>query len=215
MKLEIKVCGMTLPAQIRGIEGADFVGFIFASQSPRNALLLSPEQVYQTKIAKVGVFVNSDSETILGKVKDYNLSVVQLHGNETPQFCLNLSERLPEHVRIWKALPIAEPKDLEAEAMYRNSVHRILLDTKAPDNTCGGRGIAFNWNILHHFATQTPFMLAGGIRPEDAERLCRIKHPLLRGLDINSRFEISPGIKDIQKVNQFIETIHTYNTTQS
>ncbi len=179
----------------------DLMGFIFYEKSPRYALdnlQFTVDDVLLTDIKKVGVFVNESVEMILSAAKRYQLDFIQLHGNETPMQCLNL---LNADLGVIKAFSIAESADFEQTEEYEGCCDYFLFDTKTPQH--GGSGKQFDWSLLEHYKGKTPFLLSGGIGLEDAEMLHKIKHPLLAGFDVNSKFEIEPGLKNIDKLRQF------------
>ncbi len=181
----------------------DFMGMIFYQKSPRyvEKLTLSDLSVLPRYIERVGVFVNAKRDFILEKVNEYGLDLIQLHGNESPSFCKELNETLP----IIKAFSIADISDIEQTKAYEGLWGYFLFDTKTPQH--GGSGLKFDWEILNEYKGNTPFFLSGGISAEDAERIREIKHPLLYGLDLNSKFETEPGVKDIELLKQFIKQI--------
>ncbi len=201
MKLEVKVCGMIRREQIETLAGADYIGLIFAGKSPRR--VTEPAENYRNiTIPKVGVFVNSTLEDILEKANTYNLSVIQLHGDESPEFCQHLTD---SGYRVWKALSVSDSVDLLRANDYDGGVERVVLDTRTPAR--GGSGQKFDWTILDSYHSTVPFMLAGGITPDDADSIKSIKNQRLMGVDINSRFEVGPGVKDINLVLNFIQSI--------
>lgn len=202
MKREIKVCGMTLPEQMTAVRNADYIGMIFHEPSPRHVLRAHIDRMPMSTPARVGVFVDYSIKSILELSKVYKLSVIQLHGKETPDFCQKV---LDSGLDCWKAISVENEIDLQQIGHYENVVSRIVLDTRTP--SYGGSGSKFDWSVLNSYRYKVPFMLAGGIGPEDAEFLSNYKHPALIGFDINSKFEISPGIKDITLVNKFISKI--------
>lgn len=202
MKTEIKVCGMTCPAQMQSIQSADYIGLIFYELSPRNAFNTNQKEVRHLKIPKVGVFVDKSFSDIIRLANDFGVSVIQLHGNEPVELCRDIRQA---GFKVWKAISVSQSDDLSNISRFSGSVDRILLDT--PGTNFGGTGKKFNWDLLTNYTYDIPFMLAGGIGPNDVCFLESIRHPFLAGFDINSRFEVSPGIKDISLVNRFIEQI--------
>ena len=187
---------------IRAVEalGVDWMGFIFYPPSKR---YVSQLPAYLPNSAKrVGVFVNESIETILEKVELFQLDIVQLHGDETPFFC----EQLAQHgIQIMKAFGVADSFPSEKIAEYEQRCHYFLFDTQT--STYGGSGRKFNWDILQNYQGNTPFLLSGGIGPDDAQVIREFSHPMFIGIDINSQFELSPANKDIQSIQQFIKSL--------
>jgi phosphoribosylanthranilate isomerase len=200
MKKLIKVCGMTDGDNIREIEslGVDMIGLIFYQRSPR---YVSAKPSYLPSQAKrVGVFVNVSSDEILSKVDEFCLDYVQLHGDETPSFCESLG--LGKE-RIIKAFHISSSSDLVACEKYSGYSGLFLFDTKSP--LSGGSGQRFDWNILASYTIGVPFLLSGGIGPDFTTELSLFKHPMLEGYDLNSRFEVGPGLKNVKLIEKFLK----------
>ena len=202
MKKLVKVCGMTQGDNIREVEalGIDFMGFIFYEKSPRR-VLQKPDYL-PVHAQRVGVFVNADIETILEKARVFGLTYIQLHGSESSAFCQQLKE---DGFKVIKAFSIAEASDLLYTEAYHGICDYFLFDTKTP--TYGGSGQAFDWDVLSSYEGSTPFFLSGGIGPESIEALKRFSHPALTGYDLNSRFEIAPGIKDAQALALYVNSL--------
>ena len=210
----IKVCGMRDAENIREVEalGIDLMGFIFW---PKSSRYVSERPDYLPRQAKrVGVFVDEDTETIKKMADDYALDFIQLHGHESPEQISHLSKAtgrrasgnpLTSHLSIIKAFSIATAEDLAQVSAYEGQVDYFLFDTKGP--SVGGNGTQFDWQVLAHYHEQTPFLLSGGIGPEDAKRIRAFHHPQCIGIDLNSRFELSPGFKDINKLKTFLQKI--------
>ncbi|KAA6343284.1 N-(5'-phosphoribosyl)anthranilate isomerase [termite gut metagenome] len=188
---------------IREVEqaGADMIGFIFYSKSPRH-VEEAPEYLPQ-RAKRAGVFVNEGIESILNIVTRFGLNYVQLHGEEPPEYCRLL--RQAGGVSVIKAFSISQEKDLQAIHTYEGLCDYYLFDTKCDEH--GGSGKSFDWSILNEYKGQTPFLLSGGISVENVEALKEFKHPRLSGIDINSRFEVSPGVKDVQKIKSFLNKL--------
>lgn len=200
----IKVCGMRDAENIREVEalGIDLMGFIFW---PKSSRYVNERPDYLPRNAKrVGVFVNEDTETIKQVADNYALDIIQLHGHESPELISHLSA-LTSHLSIIKAFSIATASDLEQTKGYEGLVDYFLFDTKGP--SVGGNGVQFDWQVLDHYHGKAPFLLSGGIGPEDAERIQAFYHPQCIGIDLNSRFELSPGVKDINKLKTFLQKI--------
>ena len=203
--MKIKVCGMKNPQNINDLTALnpDFIGFIFYEKSPRFcANKLKNLDFIPKNIKKVGVFVNETAEKISETVQQYDLDVIQLHGAETPEFCKSLKQKLQD-VKITKAINIENVLDVEKTKMYDSDCcDYFLFDTKT--HLHGGSGIKFDWWTLNWYDGDIPFFLSGGISIDDAAKIKEIYHDLLHGIDINSKFEIEPGLKDIEKVKNFI-----------
>lgn len=182
----------------------DLMGFIFYAKSPR---FVEKFPITAAKApARVGVFVNEPEDGILRKVLECGLDWVQLHGDETPGLCAELKKKLKDlkpEVRIIKAVGIGTPEDLYKCPAYDGYADMLLLDTRCDDY--GGSGSSFDWNMLGRYCASTPFLLSGGIGPEDAGRITANLHPKCAGIDLNSRFETAPGVKDAGKINVFID----------
>ncbi|MCM1356922.1 MAG: phosphoribosylanthranilate isomerase [Staphylococcus sp.] len=205
--LSVKICGMADPVNISRIAGlhTEWLGLIFAAASPRNALKLNDIELLQTTASTkfVGVFVNATREEILDRALRFRLSAVQLHGDESPDFCRSLQGHGFE---VWKAIGIANSEDIAGLGSYSSSVDRFVFDRKS--RAGGGTGLKFDWKLLDSYTLDIPFMLGGGIGPEDAADIAGLDHPRLAGLDLNSRFEDSPGIKNYDKLHQFLTQIN-------
>jgi len=182
----------------------DFMGFIFYSGSPRyfegTDDPFSHTDVQGTE--KVGVFVNETVESVLYKIGRYKLDMVQLHGNETPEYCSTIKRA---GIPIIKAACINNHKDLENLSVFENHCDYFLFDKGG--QKFGGTGEKFSWEILKSYTMHIPFFLSGGIGPDDAGIIKELNHPGLFAVDINSRFEISPGMKDVSLVKTFIKSI--------
>ena len=196
----IKTCGMRDADNIRAVSELriDWMGFIFWAPSSR--YVSEKPSFLPTRQKRVGVFVDARIEEVRSKADEYALDLIQLHGSESPAFC----ERLKANSRqqLIKAFNIATQEDLEQTIPYEGLVDYFLFDTKA--KMVGGNGTQFDWSVLSAYQGNTPFLLSGGIGPDDAEKVRNFHHPQLAGIDLNSRFELSPAFKDIEKLKQFI-----------
>ncbi len=205
-KPKIKVCGMRHADNINAIAALnpDFLGFIFYAPSPRFVQDMDPKVLQQLspKIMKIGVFVNETAENILETVKKYSLNGVQLHGNETPDFCYNFRSA---GLLVLKAFQIAEASDFKIMEHYSDTCDYYVFDTKT--EAYGGSGRKFDWTLLDKYRHETPFLLSGGLSKDDANEILEIKHPQFAGVDINSKFEISPGLKNADWVSAFVAEI--------
>ncbi|HBL76584.1 MAG TPA: N-(5'-phosphoribosyl)anthranilate isomerase [Prolixibacteraceae bacterium] len=205
--LKIKVCGMRDPENIAGIAsgGPDFMGFIFYPKSKRFTGFDAQTEIlnaFPEKIQKVGVFVNETPEQIFATSRVWKLDAIQLHGQETPDNCRQIQYSV---LPVFKAFSIDESFDFEILKAYQDYCDYFLFDTKG--QFPGGTGQKFNWALLEDYQLDVPFFLSGGIGPDDVESIRNFRHPQLFGIDINSGFEISPGLKDIEKVRKFISEI--------
>lgn len=196
----IKVCGMRDSDNILEVEALrpNWMGFIFWPKSSRYVKEFPSNMPIYTK--RVGVFVDETIEQVRQTAEDYALDLIQLHGHESPDYAAQLREG-----EIIKAFSIATAADLEQTKAYEGVVDYFLFDTKG--KLAGGNGTQFDWSILHHYHGKTPFLLSGGIGPEDIERVKQFHHPQCIGIDLNSRFETEPGLKDINKLKEFIKKI--------
>ncbi|MCK9413831.1 MAG: phosphoribosylanthranilate isomerase [Prolixibacteraceae bacterium] len=206
----IKVCGMREPGnieQVASISGVDLIGLIFYDRSPRyvdsTETALSVASLTTVKV--IGVFVNPTPDEVAAKCMDYHLDYIQLHGIETPEYLISLRQQLPEKVKIIKAFSIQNAEDLEQVSGYEGLCDYFLFDTKTSDY--GGSGEAFDWNILQQYKGFTEFLLSGGIAPDSLEALSRFKHKLCAGVDLNSRFEKAPGMKNIPLLKEFVQQL--------
>ena len=203
--MNIKVCGITEMKQLQQLEGLniDFAGLIFYKDSPRYI----GEKISKTELKKadfdlkkVGVFVNPEMIDVLDAIDEYGLDVVQLHGDESPEMCEDLSSE----VEVIKVFHIKDNKeDIDKMIADYDAVCDYYLFDKATDYSIGGTGQQFDWSILTRAKIEKPFFLSGGIGLEDAAKIKAFKHPDFFGVDINSRFEKEPGVKDMAKLLQF------------
>ena len=216
--MKVKVCGTR---DIENIEQLlqlpiDYIGFVFYSKSPRlvkeksrlGAWIQDNPDKFGA-VRRVGVFVNAEIEEILNKVHDYQLDYVQLHGDERPEYCRELSSfwkvsliRRPE---VIKAFAVGDDFDFAQTRAYHGACALFLFDAKG--GAPGGTGRSFDWSLLAKYEGPTPFLLAGGIGPEMASDIRRLAHPQLLGVDINSRFEQEPGVKNIEWVRAFVNAL--------
>ena len=187
---------------IRAVEalGVDWIGFIFYPPSKRYVDIIPS---YLPKEAKrVGVFVNESIETIVDKATLFSLDIVQLHGDESPEMCQLLMDI---QIKVIKAFGFATSFPAEKIKQYEGSCDYFLFDTQ--NLAHGGSGRKFDWNILQNYQGNTPFLLSGGIGPDDVLAIQEFTHPLCIGIDINSQFELSPANKEIQSIQQFLKSL--------
>lgn len=197
----IKVCGLKDKIQIEKldqIESVNWLGSIFYEKSKRFVNSISGD-VKSSK--KVGVFVNEKMVRIIEIANSNKVDILQLHGNETPEYCLNLKEKYT----IVKAFGIDDFFDFNVLIEYENKVDYFLFDTKTIEH--GGSGRVFNWEILENYTMNIPFLLSGGIHPNSIEAIKEFRHPLFAGIDLNSGFENEPGDKNIELLETFISEI--------
>jgi phosphoribosylanthranilate isomerase len=205
--LQLKVCGMRQQQNIKAVLALqpDYVGFIFYPPSARYVgEELSEETLHQFPAGtkKVGVFVNENINTMLDQVNKYQLNAVQLHGEETPEMCREMKNA---GLEVLKAFSVDDAFEFDKLAAYEGTCNFYLFDTKG--KAYGGNGVRFNWDILKNYTGETPFFLSGGIDQEHVAQIKALRLPLLQGIDINSRFEISPALKDTTKVKAFFQSI--------
>ena len=205
--LKIKVCGMIDPVNSREIAktAPDFIGFIFYPGSKRYVGNTPDGSLFRNippRILKTGVFVNEEPSLIFEITRRYGLDLVQLHGSESAEYCNSLHE---SGLTIIKAFEISDSFDFVTLNKYSEACEYFLFDTKT--GSSGGSGSKFDWAKINEYRLGKPFFLSGGIGPEDASLVKRINHKSLFAVDINSRFEIRPGIKDRDKIETFINEI--------
>ena len=201
----IKVCGMRDGDNIREVEqlSIDWMGFIFY---PKSSRYVSEVPAYlPTKCKRVGVFVDASTDEITKKIHDFSLDTIQLHGNEYPEQISHLLS-LTSHLSIIKAFNIATAEDLKSTASYTGLADYFLFDTKGA--SVGGNGEKFDWSVLDSYEGETPFLLSGGIGPDDAARVSSFRHPKCAGIDLNSKFESSPAYKDVTTLSRFLNEIN-------
>lgn len=208
--MKLKVCGMKYIENIQAVAELQphYMGFIFYEQSKRNFEGIIPK--LPKGIKKTGVFVNEPLEILISLVEEYQLEAVQLHGDESPQYILKLKEYFTSNrydLEIIKVFGVSDGFDFEKLKPYQNMVDYFLFDTKGKER--GGNGLKFDWTLLQKYTLDIPFFLSGGIGPHDMREVNKIKASGLPvyALDINSRFEASPGFKEIKKVKAFKEAL--------
>jgi phosphoribosylanthranilate isomerase len=197
--MKIKICGCSMEQFYPGLfdlDGIDYFGFIFYPGSPR---YVSQTPCISQK--KVGVFVNASPEFLLQKIKEEALDIIQFHGTESPGYI----RKINANVLKWKAFGIQNPSDFKQCKAYEGIVDAFLFDTKSLQ--FGGTGKVFNWELLDEYKGETPFFLSGGISTEHSERLKKLNHPKLIGVDLNSRFEIAPKQKNVPLIESFIKQL--------
>ena len=223
----IKVCGMREPENIRAVEelGVDMIGFIFVPQSKRYVRMISSnagilpdyadERQNETSAAgknaplRVGVFVDDMPQNIITRIYNYNLDYVQLHGDESAVMIDNLRRSVDPDIhkglKIIKAISVASENDVKRWREYEGHADMLLFDTKGDE--AGGNGRHFDWELLNAYDGNIPFLLSGGIDIDDALEIRKINNPMFAGVDINSRFETEPAVKDVEKIRNFIRLL--------
>ncbi len=247
--VRLKICGMKSQDNIEAVATLhpDYLGFIFYEKSPRFFDGIIPK--LPKNIKKTGVFVNASLEYIIKRVKKYDLQAVQLHGNESPEFCATLKFRLSslsrqesgknptgdeetptatspvggytEIIEIIKVFSIKDTFNFEVLKPYEAVCNYYLFDTKGKNP--GGNGYAFNWETLKNYPSTKPYFLSGGIGLEEVDNVMsflRTRLPARQGhesnhcyaIDVNSKFEIAPGLKDVEKLKEFIKYLPILQT---
>lgn len=206
MAIQLKICGMKLPANIMEVAALkpQYIGFIFYKKSLRFIDGLTPAFVKDlpATLKKTGVFVNEDANKIIALVRLYDLNAVQLHGAESAVYCAELAKELKkEGVELIKAFGIDEAFDFSTLAAFENEVDYFLFDTQSPAH--GGSGKTFNWALLQNYTLDQPYFLSGGIGLDSIAQLKTINDERLYAIDVNSKFELAPGLKDIDKLKEF------------
>lgn len=211
--MQLKICGMKHPQNIAAVAALnpDYLGFIFYEKSKRyvgqgHALALP---ALPNDIKKVGVFVNANLEYILSKVEKYGLDLVQLHGEETPEFCRAIGGKgsaiCPTKTKIIKVFSIGQTFDFTQLEPYKPYCDYFLFDTKGKEK--GGNGFAFNWDVLKDYDNEKPFFLSGGLSLENIEDVKKLSNLNIIAIDVNSGFEIEPGLKDVEKLKKCVEVL--------
>ncbi len=205
--MKIKVCGMQQIANIEDIDAIqpDYIGFIFYKKSKRLIDTATLDYLVNANISaqKVGVFVNQNLDDMTYAAKHYKLDVIQLHGDEPPAIAAALQE---VGIKVIKAFQIDELFDWTTLEKYYDMTDFFLFDTASP--SYGGSGKKFNWQLLVNYKLDKPYFLSGGISPQDVETISSINLPHLYAVDLNSKFEIEPGLKNCSTLSTFINTIH-------
>ncbi|WP_299337815.1 phosphoribosylanthranilate isomerase [uncultured Prevotella sp.] len=228
----IKVCGMREPENVRDVEnlGVDMIGFVFCADSERYVSMVSsnagiiPDYAYgrqngdeapacgavqKSKPHRVGVFVDDMPQNIVTRIYNYNLDYVQLHGSETAVMIDNLRRTVDPDIRpglkIIKALSIRSEQDVKRWREYEGHADMLLFDIKGCK--AGGNGEHFDWTLLDVYHGNIPFLLSGGISVDDVDSIRAIRHPMFAGVDLNSRFEVRPGLKDVALLREFIRKL--------
>jgi phosphoribosylanthranilate isomerase len=207
--IRLKICGMGEPRNIVRVAALNpnYLGFIFYEKSLRFANNLSVEVLNNLppNIEKVAVFVNETVEKIITIAEKYHIHTLQLHGNESPDFCLQLRQK---GYTIIKAFNVATQEDIAKIELYLAVIDFALLDAKGKE--AGGNGITFDWQLLDFYTFDKPFFLSGGIGLSNIAQVKTLTHPQLYAIDVNSKFEISAGLKDVDLLQQIDKSWHSY-----
>ncbi len=203
---KLKICGMKLNISEVAALQPDYLGFIFWEPSKRSFSGNMPAMPHSIK--KIGVFVNETIPEILNKIKEYNLLGVQLHGKESAVFCKELQEKA-KGVKIIKVFSVKNEFNFDVLKEFDEVCDFFLFDTKG--ELPGGNGYTFDWNVLKKYPSTKPFFLSGGIGLEETDKIISFLHTnaakYCYALDVNSKFEDSPGLKNIEKLKQFIAKV--------
>ncbi len=209
--MKVKICGLRDGDNIQAVAALapHYVGFICYGPSPRyindmpaQTLANLPAEIYKT-----GVFVNESKENIAKLINQYGFNAIQLHGNESPEFTQSFRDR----VLVLKAFGLDKNFDFEQLNAYANKVDYFLFDTKT--DLHGGSGKTFDWGVLDNYKLNVPFFLSGGLSLGNLDEVKTIRHPQFYGVDLNSKFETSPGVKDIEKLKKAFEMLN-YTTNE-
>lgn len=202
--MKIKICGMKYPDNILEVGSLlpDYMGFIFWEKSARFFDGVIPN--LPKSIKKTGVFVNETVENLVQKVVQHDLQAVQLHGKESVDYCIELNKKLPKGIEIIKVFSILDTFDFEVIKPYEKVCDYFLFDTKG--KLPGGNGSTFDWEVLKKYPSSKPFFLSGGIGIEEMNAVTEIVKTNLPvyAIDLNSKLEIEPGLKDIKKVKTIL-----------
>jgi phosphoribosylanthranilate isomerase len=204
--MKIKVCGNTNQENLESVLqlSPDYVGFIFYEASKR---FVKPEKSFRSFVRqinsthKVGVFVNASLNEIVNRIDEFKLDLIQLQGDELPTICASVSRVVP----VIKAFGINQGFDFDRLKNYQAACNYFLFDNSAAGY--GGSGQKFDWNLLDDYELDTPFFLSGGIGPDQIHLIKSIKHEALIGIDLNSRFETSAGLKNTHQLETFFHEI--------
>lgn len=209
--MKIKVCGLRDRDNIKAVAAfaPDYMGFICYAPSPRyvNDLPVDVLADLPTDIRKTAVFVDERKETINGLIDAFGFDAIQLHGSESPAFANSFRDK----VTVFKAFGINADFDFERLNNYADKVDYFLFDTKT--DLYGGSGKTFDWSILDKYKLNIPFFLSGGLSLDNLEEVNTITHPQFYGVDLNSKFETSPGVKDIEKLKKAFDMLN-YRTNE-
>jgi len=212
--MKLKVCGIKENPEAVGALHPDYLGFIFWEPSPR--FIPEPPEGLPSGIQRVGVFVDASISYILRQIQAFGLSLVQLHGKESPEFCTDLQKELAKSqgddslkVKLIKVFSVNDEFDFSDLSPYEKGCDYFLFDTKG--KLPGGNGYAFNWELLKDYPSKKPYFLSGGIGLDEVPQLIRFigspEATYCHALDVNSKFELKPGAKDVSELKRFMELI--------
>lgn len=215
--MKLKICGMKYQDNIQAVANLqpDYLGFIFYEKSKRNFEDIIPS--LPNKIKKVGVFVDADLEEVFEKIEKFDLNAVQLHGNESPEYCQTMSTELVsiaktenlKQIQVIKVFSVGETFDFSVLKLYENACDYFLFDTKGKEK--GGNGVVFDWKLLENYSSEKPYFLSGGIGLNEVDSLKSfLKSKASKycfALDVNSGFEIEQGLKDVEKLKFFKQNL--------
>ena len=213
--LKLKICGMKQPQNMLDVAALnpDYLGFIFYERSPRNFSGEIP--TIKPSIKKTGVFVDEKIDFILEKIKEFEFRAIQLHGEESAEYCIKLRSELGNKnpVEIRKVFSVKETFNFEELKAYEGIVDFFLFDTKGKNK--GGNGITFNWELLKEYPSSTPFFLSGGIGQDELQKIAELytyleksdRSHLLYAIDVNSKFEMEAGLKDAKALKKFKDNL--------
>lgn len=205
--IQVKICGLSTPETITAAleNGADFVGLVFYPPSPRHVDLEVAQYLASfipSQVNLVGLFVNPDDKLLNDVLGVVPLNMIQLHGEETPARVNEIKDKF--NLPVMKAIPIETAEDLKDIPLYEGIADWFLFDSKGKALP-GGNGMAFDWTLLKNYKSDTPWMLAGGLEPENVQQALEIVSP--DAVDVSSGVESSKGVKDRQKIQAFIQAV--------
>jgi phosphoribosylanthranilate isomerase len=210
--MKIKVCGLKMPENILAVAALnpDFMGFIFYEGSPRYVGNQAEKMLENipSSIQKTAVFVNKSAVEINTLIDKYHFDAIQLHGDEDPDFAYSFRNK----VKVIKAFGVDNTFNFEKLNDYVNKADYFLFDTKTEKH--GGSGKPFDWSVLDNYQLDVPFFISGGVSPENLEQVLNLNHPQLYGIDLNSKFEDTPGVKNIEQLTKAFETVKKAYTNE-
>lgn len=192
--------------QVDKLGTVDWMGFIFFQPSSRNVAEVPTYLPQQCK--RVGVFVNAEIADITDKVRAFGFEIVQLHGDESTEYCRQLKSVLGDNIKMIKTVQISSESDIIRTAEYESIIDYFIFETKC--SSYGGSGKQFDWDILEHYNGSIPFLITGGICAEDVQKVQNFRHPQFAGIDLNSRFEVSPALKNITILKDFVSKVKSF-----
>lgn len=203
-EIKIKVCGMRESQNIRDLATLlpDYMGFIFFEKSKRDVsqhLNNKDLKNLPPSIKKVGVFVNETAEEIQKQIASYHLDLVQLHGKETPELCLEIKN---SGTPVIKAFSVDDSFDFACTTPYKKACDYFLFDTKGKE--AGGNGFTFDWSILDNYDNEVPFLLSGGLDESNIDEVKKLTHLNIHAVDVNSKFELKPALKNIDSLKNSV-----------